>query len=117
MKDSKIIFNFRVIIHTAEMLSDTLDNADRLEEINRKPYIIKHNAKPTKKGYLFPLNANKLHNEEIITLTDFLTAIQQIQADLSILIELILLLIQRLNMIIYSNTAFLLYAYYQKLQG
>lgn len=84
MKDSKVIFNFRVIIHTAQMLSDTLDNADRLEKINSKPYIIKHNARPTKKGYLFPLNANKLYNEEINTLTGFLTAIQQIQADLDI---------------------------------
>jgi len=84
VKDSKVIFNFRVIIHTAQMLSDTLDNADRLEEINSKPYIIKHNARPTKKGYLFPLNANKLYDEEINTLTGILTAIQQIQADLGI---------------------------------
>lgn len=84
MKERKVIFNFRVIIHTAQMLSDTLDNADRLEKINSKPYIIKHNARPTKKGYLFPLNANKLYDEEINTLTGFLTAIQQIQADLDI---------------------------------
>lgn len=84
MKDSKVIFNFRVIIHTAQMFSDTLDNADRLEEINCKPYIIKHNARPTKKGCLFPLNANKLYDEEITTLAGFLTAIQQIQADLDI---------------------------------
>lgn len=84
MKDSKVIFNFRVIIHTAQMLSDTLDNADSLEEINCKPYIIKHNARPTKKGYLFPLNANKLFDKEIDTLTGFLTAIKQIQTDLNI---------------------------------
>ena len=99
MKNSNIIFNFRVIIHTAQMLSDTLDNADRLEEINFKPYIIKHNARLTKKGYLFPVNANKLFDTEIDTLTGFLTAIQQIQADLDIsvngcLTELILPLIQ-----------------------
>ena len=66
------------------MLSDTLDNADSLEKINCKPYIIKHNARPTKKGYLFPLNANKLFVKEIDTLTGFLTAIEQIQTDLNI---------------------------------
>lgn len=66
------------------MLSDTLDNSYRFEEINQKPYIIKHNARPAKKGYLFPVNANKLNNKEITTLTGFLTAIEQIQADLNI---------------------------------
>ena len=84
VKDSRVIFKFRVIIHTAQMLSDTLDNVDRLEEINRKPYIIKHNARPAKKGYLFPLNANKLYDKELDTLTGFLTAVQQIRADLDI---------------------------------
>ena len=84
VKDSRVIFKFRVIIHTAQMLSDTLDNVDKLEEINRKPYIIKHNARPTKKGYLFPLNANKLYDKELDTLTGFLTTVQQIRADLDI---------------------------------
>lgn len=84
MKDSKVIFNFSVIIHTAQMLSDTLDNTNGLEDINNKPYIIKPTVRLTKKGYLFPVNANKLYNAEINTLTEFLTAIQQIQSDLNI---------------------------------
>ncbi len=84
MRDSKIVLGFRVIIHTAQMLSDTIDIIDRLDEINNKPYIIKHNARPTKKGCLFPINANKLYDIEISSLAGFLQALQLIQDDLSI---------------------------------
>ena len=84
MKDGKPIFKFRAIIHTAQMLSESLDIADRLNEINGKPYIIKRNARPTKKGYLFPINANKLYDIEISTLTGFLTALRTIQEDLGL---------------------------------
>lgn len=84
MKDSKVIFDFRVIIHTVQMLSNTLDNTNKLEDINSKPYIIKPTVRLTKKGYLFPVNANKLYNTEINALSKFLTTIQQIQNDLNI---------------------------------
>ncbi|MGN1319322.1 MAG: hypothetical protein ACI4VF_09940 [Lachnospirales bacterium] len=60
-----------------------MDNIN-LNIINNKPYIIKHNARPCTKGYLFPINANKLYNKEISTLSEFLEAIKEIQTDLGI---------------------------------
>ncbi len=85
MKSSETIFDFRVIIHTVQMLSDNFNfTTERFEDINNKPYIIKNNARLTKKGFLFPINANKFYDKEIGNLTGFLIAIREIQMDLNI---------------------------------
>lgn len=85
MSNKKFKFDFRIIIHTCQMLSSYLEyDAEKLEIINNKQYIIKPNARYTKKGCLFPINANKLHNKEIISLTEFLKTIEYIQSDLNI---------------------------------
>ena len=75
MKDIKSTFKFRVIIHTVQMLSEDFDiDIEGLKIINQKKYIIRPSARICKNGCLFPINANKLHNSEIDSLSDFLEA-------------------------------------------
>lgn len=82
MIDSNPKFNFRVIIHTCQMLSDEMPLS--IDEINNKPYITKHNIRLIKRGKLYPINANKLCAIEIDNLMDFLTSIDIIKDDLHI---------------------------------
>lgn len=85
MRHSKSKFNFRVIIHTVQMLSENLEiSTDELKIINQKNYIIRPSARLCKNGCLFPINANKLNNDEIDNLSDFFKAIQQTQSDLMV---------------------------------
>ena len=85
MKDIKSTFKFRVIIHTVQMLSEDFDiSIESLQFINQKKYIIRSSARICKNGCLFPINANKLYNSEIDTLSDFLEAMQQIQRELGV---------------------------------
>lgn len=82
MTDKKPKFNFRMIIHTCQMCSCELPIS--IDEINSKRYIIKPRVRLTSKGYLYPLNANKVTDVEINNLSEFLKVIRQIQTDLRI---------------------------------
>lgn len=85
MKDIKSTFKSRVIIHTVQMLSEDFDiDIEGLKIINQKKYIIRPSARICKNGCLLPINANKLYNREIDTLSGFLEAMQQIQRELGV---------------------------------
>lgn len=82
MIDSKSNFSFKMMIHTCQMVSDKTSLS--MHEINNKTYIINHNARLKKRGYLYPIDVNRLNGIEIDNLTDFLIAIDVIRDDLLI---------------------------------
>ena len=81
--DIKPKFNFMCSIHTCQMRANNVDiDSETIEKLNNKPYIIKPKVRQTNRGYLFPINPNKLYDTKIENLMDFFTSIEIIREDL-----------------------------------